>query len=93
MLLGNWTQEAAKVLGITPPRNWTLIADHIKIPYNERENIIIEYDGMDGLVQVKQASVVLINYPLGWNINEWQARNDIEFVSESLATRYPGIQN
>jgi trehalose/maltose hydrolase-like predicted phosphorylase len=89
MLLGIWAQEAAKTLGITPPNNWTSIADHIKIPYNEKEDIIIEYDGMDGLVQVKQASVALINYPLGWNINEMQARNDVEFVREKLNPECP----
>jgi hypothetical protein len=44
---------------------------------------------MDGLVQVKQASVALINYPLGWNINEIQARNDIEFVREKLDPECP----
>ncbi|KAH6699031.1 family 65 glycoside hydrolase [Leptodontidium sp. MPI-SDFR-AT-0119] len=79
MLLGTWAPAAAKVLRIDPPKNWTTIAEKIKIPYHERENMIIEYDGMDGLVCVKQASVTLINYPIGWHINEKQAQNDMAF--------------
>lgn len=81
MLLGDWAPAAANVLGIMPPRNWSTIAENIKIPYDKEQNIIIEYDGMDGLVHVKQASVALINYPLGWNMNERQAHNDMAFVS------------
>lgn len=82
MLLGTWAPAAARVLRIDPPKNWTTIAEKIKIPYHEQENMIIEYDGMDGLVRVKQASVTLINYPIGWYINERQAQNDMAFVSQ-----------
>jgi hypothetical protein len=81
MLLGDWAPLAAKVLGITVPKNWTVIAKNIKIPYEEEENIILEYDGMDGLVHIKQASVALINYPIGWNMNDRQTQNDMVFVS------------
>jgi hypothetical protein len=81
MLLGDWAPAAAKVLGIAAPNNWSTIAENMKIPYNQNENILMEYDGMDGLVHVKQASVALINYPLGWNMNDRQAQNDLAFVS------------
>ena len=81
MLLSVWAQETAEVLGITPAKNWTAIAARIKIPYDEQENMIMEYDGMDRSVRIKQASVTLINYPIGWNINERQAQNDMAFVS------------
>ena len=50
------------------------------IPYNEDDKIIIEFDGMDGNWQIKQASVGLINYPLGYRISEDQARNDVNYV-------------
>lgn len=72
LLLGDWVPAAANVLGIVPPPNWTTIAEKIKIPYDKGQNVITEYDGMDGLVHVKQASVTPINYPLGWNMNERQ---------------------
>lgn len=81
MLLGEWAPSAARVLGISTPSNWSKIAENIKIPFNEKEQMIIGFDGMDGTWTVKQASVTLITYPLGWNMNERQAQNDMTYVS------------
>lgn len=61
----------------------------MKIPYDANENIIVEYEGMDGTVKIKQASVTLINYPMGWNINERQAQNDMTFVSRAFHSYLP----
>lgn len=61
--------------------NWSSIARDIKIGYADEEQIIIEYDDMAGTIQIKQASVTLISYPLGWKINDQQALNDMAFVS------------
>jgi hypothetical protein len=80
LLLGDWAPAAAEILGIKVPKNWSTIAEKIRIPYEEDENILLEYEGMDGTVHIKQASVTLINYPLGWNLNERQAQNDMTFV-------------
>lgn len=50
------------------------------IPYNEKEKIILEFDGMDGTWMTKQASTGLINYPLQFQFSEEQARKDVEYV-------------
>ncbi|KAH8815399.1 putative maltose phosphorylase [Xylogone sp. PMI_703] len=91
MLLGTWAPAAAKVLGFTPPRNWSTISEKIKIPYDDQENVIIEYDGMDGLVYIKQASVALINYPLGWRMSEKQAQNDLAFYAAANTADGPAM--
>ncbi|KAL3426456.1 beta-ketoacyl synthase domain-containing protein [Phlyctema vagabunda] len=90
-LLGEWAPGAAKELGLSTPRNWSLISDNMKIPYETKENIIIEFDGMDGNVHIKQASVTLINYPLGWNFNERQAQNDMAFYSAANSPDGPAM--
>lgn len=45
--------------------------------------MILEYDGMEGTVVIKQASVGLIPVLLGWQVDEEQTLNDIAFVSPS----------
>lgn len=47
--------------GIEPNATWTDIAENILIPVNEEANIILEYDTMNGTVNVKQADVVLVD--------------------------------
>lgn len=64
--------------------NWSAIAKGLTIPYDDKEKIILEYDGMDGTVIIKQASVALLSYPLGWKIEDGQALNDLAFVSNML---------
>ncbi|KAH8898477.1 glycoside hydrolase family 65 protein [Thozetella sp. PMI_491] len=80
-LLGNWAPAAAKELGLDVPTNWSDIARNMYIPFNQEDQIIIEFDGMDGTWEVKQASVGLINYPLGFQLSETQARNDVAYYS------------
>lgn len=66
------------------PQNWTDIAQKMYIPYNKDEEIIIEFGGMDGTWEVKQASVGLINYPLEFQLSEKQARNDVAYVRHPI---------
>lgn len=84
-MLGEWAPAAAAVIGHGEiPSNWSTIAEKIKIPYDSDGQIMIEHDGMDGEVKIKQASVTLVSYPLRWRISEQQALNDMAFVSLSL---------
>ena len=45
-LLGAWAPSAAKQLGLEVPQNWSTIAKNMYIPYDQEEEIIIEFDGM-----------------------------------------------
>ncbi|KAH0489787.1 hypothetical protein TgHK011_001285 [Trichoderma gracile] len=80
-LLGNWAPSAAERLHIEVPKNWSHIAENIYIPYNEKEKIILEFEGMDGTWITKQASTGLIHYPLQFQFSEEQARKDVEYYS------------
>ncbi|KFY28360.1 hypothetical protein V491_00511 [Pseudogymnoascus sp. VKM F-3775] len=46
---------------------------------------------MDGTWTVKQASVTLITYPLGWNMNERQAQNDMTYYSAKNSPDGPAM--
>ena len=46
---------------MTPNETWTTIAENILIPVDEQANIILEYDTMNGTINVKQADVVLVD--------------------------------
>jgi trehalose/maltose hydrolase-like predicted phosphorylase len=86
ILLKEWAPHAAKELGLPVPKNWSYISDNMELLYEENENMILEHSSMDGTIHIKQASVTLINYPLGWNLNERQAQNDMAFVSRTFRT-------
>lgn len=72
--------NAAELVGETYPSIWKHIAENTVVPYNFSANIVLEYQGMNGSVQIKQADVVLLNYPLEWRYNESQALSDMNFV-------------
>ncbi|WP_427920183.1 discoidin domain-containing protein [Streptomyces sp. cg40] len=57
--------EAAHSLGRPAPADWLTIADHLRIPYDPKRKIFLQYDGYNGS-QIKQADTVLLIYPLEW---------------------------
>jgi len=73
-------QLAAKLVGEAAPSGWKAVEEKIFIPFNTNASIIPEYGTMNGSVKIKQADVVLINYPLEFRLNESQALNDLDFV-------------
>lgn len=73
-------QVAAKLVGETAPSGWEAVEENIFIPFNTNASIIPEYGTMNGSVKIKQADVVLVNYPLEFRLNESQALNDLDFV-------------
>ncbi|KUL86777.1 hypothetical protein ZTR_04773 [Talaromyces verruculosus] len=79
VLLGEVAPAAAKILNVEVPKNWSTIAEKIRIPRNPKHRITLEFDGMPGDWKVKQASVALMNYPLGYRISKDWARNDLDY--------------
>uniref|UniRef100_A0AAU2VF60 Discoidin domain-containing protein n=1 Tax=Streptomyces sp. NBC_00003 TaxID=2903608 RepID=A0AAU2VF60_9ACTN len=57
--------RAAELLGQQAPTAWKTIADHIRIPYDERSKVFQQYGGYKGST-IKQADTVLLMYPLEW---------------------------
>ena len=55
--------KLATQLNITPPANWSVIAENMNIIVDNRSGITVEFDGFNGSAEVKQADVVLLSYP------------------------------
>lgn len=84
-------KAAAELLGYSAPEKWTDIEENIFIPYNTEASIIPEYGGMNGSVEIKQADVVLINYPLEFRLNESQALGDLDFYARAQSPDGPAM--
>ena len=57
--------DAARTLGTDAPADWLTIANRLRIPYDPKRKIFLQYDGYGGS-QIKQADTVLLIYPLEW---------------------------
>lgn len=77
----NIAMDAAEIVGEKYPAKWKDIAENMAVLYDSNANIVVEFQGMNGSVEIKQADVVLMNYPLEWKYNESQALGDMNFVS------------
>jgi trehalose/maltose hydrolase-like predicted phosphorylase len=77
--LRNATQ-AARLLGEGAPAQWTTIADHLRIPFDQKQQVFQQYDGYAGGV-VKQADSVLLQYPLEWPMSPQAASNTLDFYT------------
>jgi trehalose/maltose hydrolase-like predicted phosphorylase len=69
--------QAAHVLGMTPPAEWSKIAAGIVVPINSR-GIHPEFSGYDSQL-VKQADVTLLQYPWEFPMSSSVAQKDINF--------------
>lgn len=72
--------DAAELLGEPAPAKWTEIADHLRIPFNEREQVFKQYAGYQG-GEIKQADTVLLQYPLEWPMSPEVASNTLEYYA------------
>ncbi|KAF9920549.1 alpha,alpha-trehalase ath1 [Linnemannia zychae] len=83
--------EAAKILGLSAftPSNWSEIADHIVLLYENSSNIVLEYDGFNATTPVKQADVVLLIYPLEYEVRN--PKGDLSFYAGANSPNGPGM--
>ncbi|MFJ8926887.1 discoidin domain-containing protein [Streptomyces sp. NPDC102364] len=60
--------KAAALLGRRAPADWKRIADRLRIPYDAKRKVFLQYDGydIDKGADIKQADAVLLLYPLDW---------------------------
>ena len=85
--------EAAEVLEKVPDPRWVAVSQEkhgIKIPFDEKMRYHPEFDGYIQGALIKQASVVLLGYPLGYEMPDDVRRNDILFY-ESCTDKGPGM--
>ena len=85
--------EAAEKLGKIPDPRWETVSQEkqgIKIPFDEKLRYHPEYDGYTQGTLIKQASVVLLGYPLGVPMDPDVRKNDI-IEYEKCTDRGPGM--
>ncbi|MDX3763026.1 discoidin domain-containing protein [Streptomyces sp. AK02-04a] len=75
--------RAAEVLHVSgaPTDVWRRTADTLRIPYDPKRKIFLQYAGYDGS-QIKQADTVLLMYPLEWPMPASAAAATLDYYTE-----------
>jgi hypothetical protein len=87
----NWFRQH---FGMSANATLNTEATDIYVPRDSYANAnILEYDGMNGTVQIKQADVVLDNYPLSYNQNYTAADKlaDLNLYASLQSPNGPGM--
>lgn len=84
-------KSAATLVGAKPSARWADVERRIFIPFNADAGIVPEYARMNGSVEIKQADVVLLNYPLEFRLSEAQALNDLDFYARAQSPDGPAM--
>ncbi|ATL30202.1 discoidin domain-containing protein [Streptomyces formicae] len=82
--------RAARVLGERAPASWTRTADRIRIPYDKKRKIYLQYAGYDGST-IKQADTVLLTYPLDWPMPKGAAAATLDHYSARTDPEGPAM--
>lgn len=73
--------DAAHALGTNAPADWLTVANHLRIPYDPKRKIFLQYDGYNGS-QIKQADTVLLIYPLEWPMPAGAAAATLDYYAQ-----------
>ena len=69
--------EFASKIVPSAPDKWSDIAQRLRIPFDDALRYHPEYDGYNLSVNVKQADVILLGYPLMFNMTKEVRQNDL----------------
>ncbi|AQZ18702.1 ATH1 (YPR026W) [Zygosaccharomyces parabailii] len=92
-LLLKWATDIGHHLREPVDPRWMNISENIYIPISE-SNITLEYSGMNSSVEIKQADVTLMVYPLGYITDELVLNNaikDLYYYSEHQSSSGPAM--
>jgi len=84
--------QAAGVLGLTAPSDWSRIASSIVVPQDPALGIQPEFSGYDGSL-VKQASVTMLLYPWDYPEASEVAENDIDYYAPRTDPNGPAMSD
>jgi trehalose/maltose hydrolase-like predicted phosphorylase len=73
--------RAAAAVGRTAPASWTTIADRLRMPFDQQQQVFLQYDGYTGSL-IKQADTVLLIYPVEWPMTSQVASNTLDYYAE-----------
>jgi hypothetical protein len=77
----NTTQTVLQLLGMPTVSSWSQIAAKLEIPRDNTAGITKEYETMNNSLVVKQADVILLDYPVGFDSDSSEALKDLDWVS------------
>ncbi|MFB7557337.1 discoidin domain-containing protein [Streptomyces brevispora] len=72
--------RAAQLLGHPAPAEWTEVANGLRIPYDPKRKLFLQYAGYDGST-IKQADTVLLIYPLEWPMEPGAAAATLDYYA------------
>jgi trehalose/maltose hydrolase-like predicted phosphorylase len=72
--------RAAQILGEPVPAQWTTIADKLRMPFDQQNQVFVQYDGYQG-TQIKQADTVLLIYPMEWPMPTQVEANTLDYYA------------
>ncbi|KPI43775.1 Acid trehalase [Cyphellophora attinorum] len=77
----------------TPNETWIEQAENVLISRDQEADIILEYTGMNGSIDVKQADVVLITYPASYtdNYTDTQSLSDLDYYAAKQSQNGPAM--
>jgi trehalose/maltose hydrolase-like predicted phosphorylase len=84
--------QAARILGIGIPADWTSTASGIVVPEDAALGIIPEFSGYNGGL-VKQADVTLLEYPWGGTTPSDLAQNDLNYYAPRTNPNGPSMSD
>ncbi|MFF2959435.1 discoidin domain-containing protein [Streptomyces sp. NPDC057963] len=73
--------RAAQLLGRPAPAAWTRVADGLRIPYDPKRKLFLQYAGYNGST-IKQADAVLLIYPLEWPMEPGARAATLDYYAE-----------
>jgi trehalose/maltose hydrolase-like predicted phosphorylase len=84
--------KAAQVVGQPADANWTTVANGLTqtMPFDSNLNIYDEYDGYNA-VQVKQADVVMLTYPIDFPMASGVGLNDLNYYAPRTDLQGPAM--
>lgn len=72
--------RAAQLLGHPAPAEWTRVADGLRIPYDPKQKLFLQYAGYNGST-IKQADTVLLIYPLEWPMEPGARASTLDYYA------------
>ena len=73
------------------PSNWSTIAEKMYIPYDPKRHFHPEYELYNLSTQVKQADVILMGFPLMFNMSSDVRKNDLEIYEPRTNPEGPAM--
>lgn len=89
-----YTNFFRSLFNSTPNDTWADQAENVLIGRDEDAGILLEYTGMNGSINVKQADVVLVTYPLSYTGENYTAENslaDLDYYASRQSQDGPGM--